>query len=149
MFHFLKLKPPLIPVSGFCGLFNLWITRSVRNKLSWALRHANVSLRYIDTFIISCLTWEHLRSTIPECQRDAECALCPEHSMLWFWSFQRMTSCLHVDFECLKISTMADPETEFHEFLKLFYSSRSLTWQRDEKLLFDFPNSQGVYQASK
>lgn len=103
----------------------------------------------IDTFIISCLAWEHLRSTIPECQRDTGCALCPEHSMLWFCSFQRMISCLHVDFECLKISTMADPETEFHEFLKLFDSSRSLTWQRDEQLLFDFPNSQGVYQASK
>ena len=25
--------------------FNLWITRSVRNKLPWALRYANVSLR--------------------------------------------------------------------------------------------------------
>ena len=33
----------------------------------------------IDTFIISCLAWEQLRSTIPECQRDTECALCPEH----------------------------------------------------------------------
>ena len=26
-------------------VFNLWITRSIRNKLLWALRHANVSLR--------------------------------------------------------------------------------------------------------
>ena len=26
-------------------VFNLWITRSVRNKLLWALRYANVSLR--------------------------------------------------------------------------------------------------------
>ena len=40
-------------------------------------------------------------------------------------------------------------ETEFHELLKLFYSSRRLTWRRDEQLLFDSPSSQGVYQAGK
>ena len=31
-------------------LFSLWITRSVSNKLLWALRYANMSLRDVDTF---------------------------------------------------------------------------------------------------
>ena len=31
--------------SFICTVFNLWITRSIRNKLLWTLRYANVSLR--------------------------------------------------------------------------------------------------------
>ena len=42
------------------------------------------------------------------------------------------------------ISIMANLETEFYELLKLFDSSRRLTWRRDEQLLFDSPSSECV-----
>ena len=48
-----------------------------------------------------------------------------------------------------EIAPMANLETELHELLKLFYSSKRLTRLRDEQLLLDTPSSQGVYQAGK
>ena len=42
------------------------------------------------------------RSIVPK--RSAERALCPELLMLWFCSFHRTRSCLHVDFECYKLA---------------------------------------------
>ena len=50
-FPFLKIKSTYLQVklrqelTKKSRIFNLWITRSVRNKLLWALQYANLSLR--------------------------------------------------------------------------------------------------------
>jgi len=78
------------------AVFNLWITRSVRNKLLWALRYANVLFR--------CRRLSHESA---RCQSDNCRTSFPFHDVLilyisgsscWLWLFQ--------------ISTMANFEAE-------------------------------------
>ena len=123
-------------------LFNLWIMRSVRNKLLWALRYANVSLGCRPTpFVIS-----RLRKKAPDIKtttvvgrsfpsRDQE--VLSVHCVQSFWCYDfvpwtlpwgdKLSSCGLWTFQ---ISTITNFGTDIYELLKLFDLSGD---KRDER----------------
>ena len=116
----------LVPVKY---IFNLWIACSVRYKLLWALRYANVSLRWRHHSLIS-----RLRRKVPDTKmttvvdwllpfRDQE--VLSMHCVQSFWCYDFVPyhgeiSSLHVDFEHFKLAllpTLRQMFTNFQSFL--------------------------------
>ena len=90
-------------------IFNLWITRSVRNKLLWALRYANLSLRFVN----QSAPHESARYQNDNCRRSFSF-----RDVLIFRGVRgRLSSC---GLWMFQIRTMANFETEVYELLKLF-----------------------------
>ena len=73
----------------------------------------------------ACTKVPNIKTTINYCCRlivpkqSAEHALCPELSMLWFCTFHRTISCLHVDFECYNLALWPTLRQTFMNFWRI------------------------------
>ena len=102
---------------------NSWITRRVRNESLWALRYANVSpgldavrnqsaLHESARYQNDC----RRRSIIPVPRSRSGWTCIVSRASLWFCTFYRNTSCLHVDFKCFKLALWPTLRLTFMHF---------------------------------
>ena len=100
------------------AVFNLWITRSVRNKILWAPRYANVLFR--------C---RHLSHESARCQNDNCRRSFPFHDVLILYiSQESQDHGLHVDFDCFKLALWPTLRQKLvYEVLKLFDQEINMT----------------------
>jgi len=90
-----------------------WITRSVRNKLLWALGYANVSLRCRPLpFVNQSVPHESARYQNDNCRRSIPF---PDVRILYI-SQESQDHGLHVEFECFKLTLWPTLTQKFMNF---------------------------------